>query len=437
MNCRLSGLIACLLAAISLGTCQRALAQTTPRTTQKNTSQQAPLKADQSAIDKAIADLGSLMKELNALDESDKEIARSNRLQIETTQLLDRRENKIMHEDLPALKERSEKHDQERQRIIASGCAEEAGMVPKAVADRCNPLIHRSNEEQKQLTAELLELRKEKDDVDNERATVSATTYANGQKQKANNARRDELLAEKKQLEAKLLDLKNKTTACAKLLRQRGITCEKIKLRCGMVHFDGSDPEPYRTMAYVAGCLGLRVSEIVGLQWGDIDFERLEVTIRRKVALQTVGKVKTTKSAATLPLDPQMATILLDHRRCLDKAPKPSDWLFPSPVRSDMPLSPTHVQSKHIAPLAKKVTGEDAIGWHNFRHTYSTLLRELGADIKVQQELLRHSDVRTTLNIYTQGSTAQKREANSKVVSILVSGREKGAPGGVPSLNAP
>jgi len=55
---------------------------------------------------------------------------------------------------------------------------------------------------------------------------------------------------------------------------------------------------------------------------------------------------------------------------------------------------------------------------------YSTLLRELGADIKVQQELLRHSDVRTTLNIYTQAVTAQKREANSKVVSMLVAGRE-------------
>src|SRR6266568_1622582 len=78
-------------------------------------------------------------------------------------------------------------------------------------------------------------------------------------------------------------------------------------------------PEPYRTMAYIAGCLGLRVSEIVGLQWWDIDFERLEVTIRRKVALQNIGKVKTKKSAATLPLDPEMATILLEYRSRLEK----------------------------------------------------------------------------------------------------------------------
>jgi hypothetical protein len=59
------------------------------------------------------------------------------------------------------------------------------------------------------------------------------------------------------------------------------------------------------------------------------------------VALQNVGKVKTKKSAATLPLDPQMATTLLDYRRGLDKEPKPTDWLFPSPIKIGMPLGTT------------------------------------------------------------------------------------------------
>ena len=65
-----------------------------------------------------------------------------------------------------------------------------------------------------------------------------------------------------------------------------------------------------------------------------------------------------------------MATILLDYRRPLDKEPKPTDWLFPSPIRIGMPLSPTHIQSKYIRPIAKQVTGEDGVGWHNFRHTF-------------------------------------------------------------------
>ena len=37
--------------------------------------------------------------------------------------------------------------------------------------------------------------------------------------------------------------------------------------------------------------------------------------------------------------------------------------------------------------------------WHTFRHTYSCMLRQLGVDLKVQQELLRHADVRTTMNV--------------------------------------
>jgi integrase len=60
------------------------------------------------------------------------------------------------------------------------------------------------------------------------------------------------------------------------------------------------------------------------------------------------------------------------------------------------------------------------IGWHTFRHTYSTLLNEYGTDAKVQQELLRHADIRTTMNIYTRAVPERLREANSKAVSILL-----------------
>lgn len=48
------------------------------------------------------------------------------------------------------------------------------------------------------------------------------------------------------------------------------------------------------------------------------------------------------------------------------------------------------------------------------------MLRELGTDVKVQQELLRHADVRTTLQIYTQADTTQKREAVGKLVRMVL-----------------
>ena len=48
------------------------------------------------------------------------------------------------------------------------------------------------------------------------------------------------------------------------------------------------------------------------------------------------------------------------------------------------------------------------------------MLRQLGVDVKVQQELLRHADISTTLNVYTQAVSEQKRSAHSSVVRIVL-----------------
>ena len=58
-------------------------------------------------------------------------------------------------------------------------------------------------------------------------------------------------------------------------------------------------------------------------------------------------------------------------------------------------------------------------GGYSHAPAYSTLLRSMGADIKVQQEWLRHSTVQSTMNVYTQAVSEQKRIANSAVVGLL------------------
>jgi integrase len=94
------------------------------------------------------------------------------------------------------------------------------------------------------------------------------------------------------------------------------------------------------------------------------------------------------------------------------------DWVFAN--RAGRPRGQQNILQCHLRPAALRA-GIGKVGWHTFRHSYSTMLRAAGADIKVQQELLRHSTIQSTMNIYTQAVSEQKRAANSMVVEVLLS----------------
>ena len=61
------------------------------------------------------------------------------------------------------------------------------------------------------------------------------------------------------------------------------------------------------------------------------------------------------------------------------------------------------------------------IGWHTFRHTYSTLLIANGENVKVVQELKRHASSRFTLEVYTQERIEAKRQAQQRLVQMILS----------------
>ena len=98
--------------------------------------------------------------------------------------------------------------------------------------------------------------------------------------------------------------------------------------------------------------------------------------------------------------------------------PTEEGWVFANPM-TNRPYYPTEIQKRHLKPLGLKL-GLGAIGWHTFRHTYRSWLDETGAPMKVQQELMRHASIQTTMNVYGQAMPASKREANSKVVQMVL-----------------
>jgi integrase len=175
-------------------------------------------------------------------------------------------------------------------------------------------------------------------------------------------------------------------------------------------------PEPYRTMVVVAICTGLRASEILALRWSRIDFKRLTMLVKVKVVNGRLGPVKTDCSEDELPLDPDFAALLQAWK---SQCPATiGDWVFPSPI-TDRRYHASPIQQGYIR-AAGETLGLEGVGWHTFRHTYRTWLDESGATVGVQQKLMRHAQVSTTMNVYGNALMKSKREANSKVVQMAL-----------------
>ena len=174
--------------------------------------------------------------------------------------------------------------------------------------------------------------------------------------------------------------------------------------------------EPYRTMVMVAQCTGLRISEILGLQWGDFDFEAHTFMVQRSSVGGRIDAAKTEYSKDYVPLDPRLEELLLlaDLQRVFQRCRLG--------FRQSADRKPFHQESlkKHqLHRVAELIGLPDGIGWNTFRHTYRSWLDETGAPMKVQQELMRHASIQTTMNIYGRAMTDSKRKANSQVVGLV------------------
>ena len=115
-------------------------------------------------------------------------------------------------------------------------------------------------------------------------------------------------------------------------------------------------------------------------------------------------------------MDPSLAEVLLQHKEN-SKYKSPIDFVFAGD--SGRPRWRGILFADHIRPAAERAR-IGKIGWHTFRHSFSTLLPSMGTDLAVQKELLRHADIKTTMNIYTQAMAPAKRKAIRKLTQKLL-----------------
>ena len=176
--------------------------------------------------------------------------------------------------------------------------------------------------------------------------------------------------------------------------------------------------EPFLTMALLCCCLGLRISECLGLKWADVDWINGKLTVERGIVCQQVGDVKTAESRKKLAISPE----LLDAVKTWKQATQFSageDWMFASPAQvGRLPWSYDQVWRMYRKAATK--AGIGSLGTHSLRHTYRSWLDSVGTPVGVQQKLMRHSDIRTTMNVYGDAATAEMAEAHSKVVRLAL-----------------
>src|SRR5580704_10911856 len=174
--------------------------------------------------------------------------------------------------------------------------------------------------------------------------------------------------------------------------------------------------QPFRTIVLIGLCFGLRISEILGLRWTDFDFKRSVVLVQRSAVGKRLNKLKTEYSQDEVPIERGFILELKKWQAlCLDTE---EHWLFPSPV-TGRPYHADSMRNDYLVPTGLKL-GLGRIGWHTFRHTYRAWLDETGAPVGVQQKLMRHAHVSTTMDQYGNASALAKRKANRPIVQRLL-----------------
>jgi integrase len=177
-----------------------------------------------------------------------------------------------------------------------------------------------------------------------------------------------------------------------------------------------------RVAALICVSFGLRISECLALKWSDINWLEGKLSVQRGIVRQPVGDFKTAYSQKQMSIDAAMLEQLKVWKQAT-QFPAPEDWVFASPL--ELGRQPwCYDQILREFGKAGIAVGIGKLGTHSMRHTYRSYrswLDAVGTPIAVQQKLMRHADIRTTMNVYGDVVTNEMADAHSKVVGLALS----------------
>jgi integrase len=193
--------------------------------------------------------------------------------------------------------------------------------------------------------------------------------------------------------------------------------------------------EPERTLTLLAAGTGLRISECLGLQWQDVSFAEAVIQVRRTWTCGKVGWPKSKASKGPVPLHPLAEFMFRWQRKTLYS--QPGDWVFPSfELKGQQPRVANMLVEDYLPPAAMKVgilssrrndegrlVDDDPrrFGFHNLPHSLASFLVRIRTDPKTVQTLLRHSDVKLTLQCYTHSVSEDRMAATGAMLTAIFS----------------
>jgi len=190
----------------------------------------------------------------------------------------------------------------------------------------------------------------------------------------------------------------------------------------------GTLTEPCASVVSIAVLTGLRIGEILALRWKRIDLLGATLEVAETYSSGEFGPPKTKSSRRVIPISSALRRVLEDQRARTNPA-TPEDLVFQTPKGT--PLSDKNLYNRELAPACDQI-GQPRISWHSFRHTHATLLHANGESLKTAQALLGHSDLETTLNVYTHTVSDSQRNAVERVAGVLFSDVLSSATAAVP-----
>jgi integrase len=174
---------------------------------------------------------------------------------------------------------------------------------------------------------------------------------------------------------------------------------------------------------------GLRRGEVLGLSWRDVDLEHDVVHVRQQ--LQRVrgrlrlGPVKTNAGRRDLPLLGVARSALLQHSELKVLGAASHEWTVEDLVfttRTGRPVEPRNLARSFHRIIASH--GLRAIRLHSLRRTTATLFKDLGVPPRDTMEILGHSRIAVTMEIYTGADDASRRAALTKLSALFGTERD-------------